>query len=222
MSGPGQPNPVELDAATEQTLTALATARRLRIGLVADTHIPEAREELWPQVYDAFRHCDVVLHAGDVYELDVVDRLGGIAPVWVARGNGDDGSGGRSVTPDDARLAESWCLRLAGLRVGLTHVMPVPEMPPHWTVATACQRFFPDGPPPDVVVYGDTHVEDINLVSDVLCVNPGSPTFPHNLACQLGTIGFLDIVDGQASASIWQLTEDGHEPFDWARWKRPW
>ena len=26
----------------------------MKIGLVADTHIPEARAELWPQVFDAF------------------------------------------------------------------------------------------------------------------------------------------------------------------------
>jgi len=201
---------------------ALRGASRLRIGLVADTHIPEARKELWTQVYEAFDGCDVILHAGDVYELGVVDLLNEIAPIWVARGNGDDGSGGRPTTPDDPRLSDAWCVELAGLRIGLTHVMPVPEMPPHWTVATACERYFPGGPRPDVVIYGDTHVEDVNVVDGVLCVNPGSPTFPHNLACQLGTIGFLDIDDGVPSASIWQLTDDGHEPFDWTRWKRPW
>jgi hypothetical protein len=28
--------------------------RTLRIGLISDTHIPEARAELWPQVFAAF------------------------------------------------------------------------------------------------------------------------------------------------------------------------
>ena len=37
----------------------------------------------------------------------------------------------------------------------------------------------------------------------------------HNLDTQLGTIGFLDIAEGKAQASIWQLTEDGIQPFDW-------
>ena len=37
----------------------------------------------------------------------------------------------------------------------------------------------------------------------------------HNLDTQLGTIGFLDIAEGKAQASIWQLTEDGVQPFDW-------
>jgi predicted phosphodiesterase len=71
-------------------------------------------------------------------------------------------------------------------------------------------------------VHGDTHVEDIRHVDGVLCVNPGSPTFPHNLTLQYGTIGFLDIADGRAEASIWRLTDDGIEPFEWDTWGRPW
>jgi hypothetical protein len=46
-------------------------------------------------------------------------------------------------------------------------------------------------------------------------VNPGSPTYPHNYDTQFGTIGFLDLVDGEARPSVWQITEAGIEPFDW-------
>ena len=74
----------------------------------------------------------------------------------------------------------------------------------------------------DVVVYGDTHVEHITTIDGVLCVNPGSPTFPHNLSVQLGTVGFLDISDEKVGASIWRLTDDGIKPFDWDTWGRPW
>ena len=38
----------------------------------------------------------------------------------------------------------------------------------------------------------------------------------------MGTIGFLDINDGVADASIWRLTPNGIEPFDWDTWGRPW
>ena len=38
----------------------------------------------------------------------------------------------------------------------------------------------------------------------------------------MGTIGFLDIRNGTVEASIWRLTEDGIEPFDWDTWGRPW
>ena len=64
----------------------------MRIGLVSDTHIPEAGPELWPEAYEAFEGCEAILHAGDIYDISVVDRLNQIAPTWAARGNGDDGS----------------------------------------------------------------------------------------------------------------------------------
>lgn len=46
-------------------------------------------------------------------------------------------------------------------------------------------------------------------------MNPGSPTYPHNYDTQYGTIGFLELDDGRASASVWLITDDGIEPFDW-------
>ena len=136
--------------------------------------------------------------------------------------DGDDGSGGRPRQPDHPTLQESWVVSLGGLTIGLTHWAPVPERPNLTNLAGACDRFF-GGVKPDIVVHGDTHVEDIRRIGDILCVNPGSPTFPHNLAYQFGTIGFIDIDDaGTPSASIWQVCDDGVEPFDWTRWNRPW
>ncbi|MGE5596660.1 MAG: YfcE family phosphodiesterase [Hyphomicrobiales bacterium] len=193
----------------------------LRIGLISDTHIPEARPELWPQVFEAFRGVDAILHAGDIHDLKVIDQLSAVAPTWAARGNGDDGSGGRPVQPFDKRLREAWVLEIGGLTIGLTHDVPIPEYPPHLTLERAMQRYF-NRTDLDVLVYGDTHVEAIDTINGTLCVNPGSPTYPRNLNTQLGTLGFLDIRDGKAEASIWQLTEDGIEPFDWTKWRRPW
>lgn len=194
---------------------------KLRIGLISDTHIPEARATLWPQVFDAFRGVDYILHAGDIHDLSVIDQLSRVAETYVARGNGDDGSGGRPVQPEDPRLREAWLLEFGGLRLGMAHAMPIPENPPHLTLERAMQRYF-DRTDLDIVIHGHTHVEEITRVGGVLCINPGSPTYPHNLDTQLGVVGFLDIENGQAEASIWQLTDAGIEPFDWSRWKRPW
>ncbi len=196
----------------------------MRIGLVSDTHIPEARAELWPQVFEAFRDVDAILHAGDIHDLAVIDQLAALAPTYAARGNGDDGSGGRVRQPPDPRLREAWVLERGGLRIGRTHDLPSPESPPSLTRERAVRRHF--GPsaegPLDVLVYGDTHVEAIDHLYGMLCINPGSPTYPHNQETQLGTIGFLEVRNGATEASIWQLTEDGIAPFDWDRWRRPW
>jgi putative phosphoesterase len=186
----------------------LSRRRRVRIGLISDTHIPEARADLWPQVFDVFAGVDAILHGGDIHELWVLDQLNELAPLWSARGNGEDGSAGRAIAADDPRLRYSWLLDLAGVRVGLTHDLPMPEIPPNYTVSRWKDRRF-GTQDIDVLVYGDSHVERIDMIGPTLCVNPGSPTYPHNLNTQLGTIGFLDI-DGRAvTASIWQLTDAG-------------
>ena len=192
---------------------------RLRIGLVSDTHIPEARHALWEQVFEAFRGVDYILHGGDIHDLSVVDQLNEIAPIYVARGNGDDGDGGRPVQPQDPRVRHVWQIELGGVRIGLTHTLPIPEIPPAHTVGRALDRLFGHRAL-DVLVYGDTHVESIETHAGVLCVNPGSPTYPHNHLTQLGTVGFLEISGGRAEASIWKLTDEGIEPFNWRDWRR--
>ena len=187
----------------------------LRIGLISDTHIPESRKTLWPQVYEAFRGVDYIFHAGDIHELALLDTLEAIAPVYAARGNGEDGSGGRPVQPEDPRVRYAWSLEMEGLTIGLTHYVPAKEeRPPNVTVERWVERFFPEKRP-DVIVYGDTHTELINRVDGILCVNPGSPTYPHNYETQFGTIGFLELDAGLANPAVWQITEDGVEPFDW-------
>lgn len=186
----------------------------LNIGLISDTHLPEARKTLWPQIYDAFSEVDLILHAGDIHEYFVLDELEKLAPVYCARGNGEDGGGGRPVQPEDPRVKHAWLLELEGLWIGLTHYVPVPERLPNFTLERWIERFFPEHTP-DVIVSGDTHREQIARVNGVLCVNPGSPTYPHNYDTQYGTLGFLRLEDGQASAEVVLITDDGIEPFDW-------
>lgn len=193
----------------------------MRIGLISDTHIPEAHPELWPQVFHAFDGVEMILHGGDVHEFWILDQLEKIAPIYVARGNGEDGGGGRPVQPEDPRVKEVWEVEAGGMLIGMTHYIPMPQMPPNLTVERWIKKLFPERKP-DVLIYGDTHVEQIDIFDGVLCVNPGSPTYPHGLNTQFGTIGFLDIENGKADASIWQLTEHGIVPFDWASSRRPW
>ncbi|MDE0038383.1 MAG: YfcE family phosphodiesterase [Gammaproteobacteria bacterium] len=185
-----------------------------RIGLIADTHIPEARATLWPQVYDAFEGVDCIFHGGDVHDLALLDELEKVAPVYCARGNGEDGSGGRPIQPEDPRVKYVWTVEIESLTVGLTHYIPVEEGPPGLTLERFVARYWPEKTP-DVIVSGDSHTELIAEIDGILCVNPGSPTYPHNYDTQYGTIGFLDVDGDRADASVWLITDDGIEPFDW-------
>ena len=193
----------------------------MKIGLISDTHIPEAMPELWPHVFEEFRDVECILHAGDIYDFSLLDRLEQVAPVYAARGNGEDGSGGREVQPSDRRVRETWTIKLRGFNIGLTHYVPMPEIPPGLTIRKWKDRLFPNAEL-DVLVYGDTHVEQIDLIDNTLCINPGSPTYPHNLSLQFGTIGFLYLDEPAPRAEIMQLTESGTTPLDWAASRRPW
>jgi putative phosphoesterase len=208
---------VSIAAASDPPLDvgrASVPGARLRIGLISDTHIPEARSELWPQVLAAFAGVDAILHGGDIHELRVLDQLGELAPVYSARGNGEEGGGGRPIAPPDARVREAWVLSIgtpgSALRMGIIHDLPVPEHLPYLTVERAMRRRL-GVESLDVILHGDTHVERIDLIGQVLCINPGSPTYPHNLETQLGTIGFLDVDGGDVRASLCQLTDSGYD-----------
>ncbi len=54
------------------------------IGILSDTH-----GLLRQEVIDAFKGVDHIIHAGDIDNKSVIDRLEGIAPVTVVRGNAD-------------------------------------------------------------------------------------------------------------------------------------
>ena len=177
----------------------------MRIGLISDTHVPEAGADMPAQVYEAFRGVDLILHAGDMHVIDVLDWLETIAPVLGARGNGDYPSAytkNRPGVPDDPRVKVAHVLQIEELRVGLIHGFPLPDEIPWRTKEEIIEMYFQSEV--DVVVCGDTHEARIDRQAGMLIVNPGSPTLPNQLRA-LGTIGFLEVNGREASASLLQL-----------------
>lgn len=186
----------------------------MRIGLLSDTHIPEAAKALPPQIREVFRGVELILHAGDIYETWVLDELETIAPVLAALGD-DDGS---SVACDD-RVKHRHTLSLDEITLWLTHVRPS-----YWDVgpqqevdainalqreadAINALRQEPDAihaRPPDIIVFGHSHLVTVHNSQGVLSLNPGSPTFP-NYRRELGTVGMLTIEDGTVDPRIVQL-----------------
>lgn len=182
---------------------AVLSCRAMKIGLIADTHMPGSIRELWPQVFSVFDGCDGILHAGDLHTLEIVDRLQEIAPVWVSSGNGDVGL-------VDDRLRDTWMLEFGELRIGMIHRFPSPVRKSGQQLADYTARHFGD-PAPHVVIYGHTHLESIHHVDDLVCINPGSPTLPQNQSLRPGTIGTLEIDGAGLTATILQLTDHGIE-----------
>lgn len=177
----------------------------MRIGLISDTHIPEACEHLPAAVFRALDGVDLVMHAGDVYVNRVLDELARIAPVIAALGNGDEGQGGhRFHLEPDPRVREAHLLEIQGVRIGLAHALPTPDETSERVFQRAMGAHF--GGPVDVLVLGHSHVEGVTRFGATLVVNPGSATLPHNLIDIPGTVGILEIgPGGTLSAEIIQL-----------------
>jgi hypothetical protein len=127
----------------------------VRLGVISDTH-----GLLRPEVFDAFREVDHILHAGDVGKWEVVVELQALAPLTAVYGNTD----GPELR---ARLPQVATLRLEGFDIVVTHGdqlgSPTPE---------ALHDAFPDG---EIIVYGHTHTPLLQLVDRTVTVmNPGS------------------------------------------------
>src|SRR6266481_5376942 len=68
----------------------------LRLGVISDTHGLLRREAV-----SALRGCDLIIHAGDVGEAEVIDQLSDIAPTFAIRGNVDTGTWAARLPPTD-------------------------------------------------------------------------------------------------------------------------
>lgn len=159
----------------------------MRIGLISDTHIPDHADELPEQLKDAFRGVELILHAGDIYTISVLDELELIAPVLAAEGDDDP-----YTTASDRRVKIRHILNIDGTTIWLQHQRP-------WSWSTDSREA------PDVIVCGHAHSTTIsNLDGDILLVNPGSATFPH-YKHELGTVALLTVSAGKAEANIVQL-----------------
>lgn len=178
----------------------------MRVGVLSDTHIPEAGADLPPTAYEALRGCDLILHCGDIHCIEVIDWLERIAPVFAARGNGDTYHplGRRPGVREDPRVADARVLELEGFRIGLTHDLEAAEGRPEEFAEALVLREF--GQPVDIALCGHTHVPMAwGLASGLAILNPGSPTLPYGYTHIVGTLAFLDLQPGAFEFTVLDL-----------------
>jgi putative phosphoesterase len=132
-------------------------------------------------VLDAATRADVILHAGDVVTVEVLDELRRFAPIHAVLGNND-------VPHLAGRLPETVSIELAGVAVAMVH-----DSGPSAGRARRLRRGFPDA---DVVVFGHSHIPVNDLgEGDQVLFNPGSPTQRRRQPER--TFGVLELDDGR-------------------------
>jgi putative phosphoesterase len=112
-------------------------------GVISDTH-----GYLDERVLPFFDGIDVILHAGDIGSMAVLEQLGTIAPVFAVEGNNDVGL--------DLGVEERLIISLEGHRVQLVHQLPDAE------------------PGSEVIVHGHSHKLLNEWRGETLYLNPGA------------------------------------------------
>lgn len=121
----------------------------MRIGLISDTH-----GLLRPELLTVLAGVEHILHAGDVGNIEILERLREIAPVTAIRGNVD-------THGPCALLPATEAVELAGRWFYLVHSVDWMDIHPHAAGM-------------DVVVSGHSHKAAVARRDGVLYVNPGS------------------------------------------------
>src|SRR5579871_797316 len=121
----------------------------MEIGVISDTH-----GLLRPEAVEALRGSQHIIHAGDVGDPVILERLTEIAPVTAVRGNVDKGAWAR-------KLPESNVLEVEGVSIYVLHEIDRLDLKPEAAGFAA-------------VIYGHSHVPKQEMKNGVLYFNPGS------------------------------------------------
>jgi uncharacterized protein len=134
----------------------------MEIAIVSDTHMPRGGRRLPPACIDRLRQADVILHAGDISTLEVLEELRTYGEVIAVRGNVDD-------SQVRAALPERRTLHVAGTTIGMLH-----DSGQRAGRLERLRRAFADA---DAVIFGHSHLPLHERAPDGFQIfNPGSPT----------------------------------------------
>jgi len=131
----------------------------MKIGLLSDTH-----SVLDPAVFEHFKDCDEIWHAGDIGDPSLADSLEKFKPLRAVYGNIDDLALQKRFPEDD------WFER-EGLQIWMTHIGGVP---PNYN--PRIKKILKERTP-NIFICGHSHI--LRVVKDakqhgMLYINPGA------------------------------------------------
>ena len=148
------------------------------VGVIADTH-----GLLRPEALEALKGVEHILHAGDVGNFDILDRLREIAPVTAIRGNVD-------THGPCAELPATEAVELGGCLVYMVHAL-------EWI------DIVPKAAGVGLVVFGHSHEPKVERRDGVVYLNPGSAG-PRRFKLPV-SVAKVRIEDGVVEAEIVEL-----------------
>ena len=154
-----------------------------RVGLISDTH-----GLLRPEAVAALAGSDLIIHAGDIGTLEVLDELRAIAPVLAVRGNNDKGAWASHIPPT------------AAVSAGMVRIYVIHDLE-ELDADVLSGRF-------QVVVSGHTHRPAQEWRDGLLWVNPGSAG-PRRFRLPIA-LGKLEIRGRHIDVALQELCPAAH------------
>jgi putative phosphoesterase len=153
----------------------------MKIGVIADTHIPDRAKDIPQEILENFKGVDMIIHAGDLVDLSVLDQLrsvcGNVKAVW---GNMD---------PYDIRkkLPEKEIIKIANYKIGIMHGYGHPNK----LIDTLAKEFKDDNV--NLIIFGHSHSSLNEKRGNIIYFNPGSPT--DRVFSRYNSYGIIEIND---------------------------
>jgi putative phosphoesterase len=134
----------------------------VELAIISDTHMPRGARRLPAACVARLRRADLIVHAGDLHTLVVLDELRSLGEVVAVHGNVDDAA-------VRAALPASATVQVDGHRIAVIHdAGPAPRR------LKRLRARFPDA---DAVIFGHSHIPLLERAADGFQIlNPGSPT----------------------------------------------
>ena len=148
------------------------------IGVISDTH-----GLVRPEALEALRGSGHIIHAGDMGDPRILERLSALAPVTAVRGNVDGGSWARKIPRTDV-------LEIPGFSIYVLHNLAELDLKPEAAGFAA-------------VIYGHSHIPRQEFKNGVLYFNPGSAG-PRRFHLPI-SVGKLFVERDKLRAEIFEL-----------------
>lgn len=166
----------------------------MKIGVISDTHISDKNCKLPAELINVLKGCDLIIHAGDLIDLPVLELLKGISKVEAVCGNMD-------LPKVQSSLENKKILNVGGKKICLMHGYGRPDN----LVNILKEEFSKEKP--DVIIFGHSHVPMNEYVDGVLFFNPGSPT--DTIFAPYRSYGIIEIAKGEIKAAIHKIKKAG-------------
>lgn len=148
------------------------------IGVISDTH-----GLLRPEALTALQGSDYIIHAGDIGDSEILDKLASIAPVMAVRGNVDREAWAQ-------KIPLTTVLETSGVSIYVLHNLQELDLKPEAAGFAA-------------VIYGHSHIPRQETKNGVLYFNPGSAG-PKRFKLPV-SVGRLIVGNGRVRGEIMEI-----------------